>query len=203
MGRRWFVASRVVVHVGALTPLALLVWDLISGGLGANPIQAVQLRTGKTAIILLLISLACTPVYLVSGFKPVLLLRRPLGLYAFTYVSLHFINFLGVDYGFNLALIRQDLFEKRYAVVGFAAYLILLALAVTSTRGWQDRLGRTWKRLHRLVYAAAVLGVAHFLWQVKADTRVPIVFGAVLVVLLALRPPWPGGAASGHQGPGT
>ncbi len=181
---------RVVVNGGALLPLLWLLWDLSQGHLTANPIREIQIRPGRYTLALLLLSLACTPVYRLLGLRQILDLRRPLGLYAFMYASLHFLNFLGVDYGFNFSLIREDLFEKRYAVVGFAAYLILLALAVTSTQGWRNRLGRNWKRVHRLVYAAAILGVVHFLWQVKADSRVPVIYGGVLVLLLALRLPW-------------
>jgi sulfoxide reductase heme-binding subunit YedZ len=136
---------------------------------------------------LLVLSLACTPINSVFGFKPVLRVRRALGLYAFMYVSLHFLIFVGLDYGFDLALIREAVLEKRYALVGFAAFLILLPLAVTSTKGWMRRLGRLWKRLHRVVYLAALLAVLHFVWLVKSDVREPLIYGAVVGVLLVLR----------------
>jgi sulfoxide reductase heme-binding subunit YedZ len=178
---------RLLTHIGALTPLALLVWDYWRGGLSVNPIQDITLRTGKAALVLLVLSLACTPIYSVFGFRPVLRVRRALGLYAFMYVGLHFLTFIGLDYSFDLVLIREAVFEKRYALVGFAAFLILLPLAVTSTKGWMRRLGRLWKRLHRAVYVAALLAVLHFVWLVKSDIREPLLFGAVVVVLLVLR----------------
>ncbi len=190
MINRLVTALRVAVHVGALTPLAVLVWSLVSGNLTANPIEAIQLHTGKMAINLLLLSLACTPVYFVSGFKPVLLLRRPLGLYAFMYVSLHFINFIAIDYGFNFTLIREDaLLGKRFILAGLAALLLLLPLAITSTSGWRKRLGENWRRLHWLSYPAGILAVVHYIWQTKVDIRLPLIYGGVLLLLLAFRLP--------------
>jgi sulfoxide reductase heme-binding subunit YedZ len=150
---------RILTHVGALTPLAWLLWDFWFDNLTVNPIQDITFRTGKPALILLVLSLACTPVSTVFGFKQVLPLRKPLGLYAFMYVCLHFLTFIGLDYGFDLGLLYEAIFEKRYALVGFAAFLILLPLAITSTQGWMRRLGKNWKRLHRrepLLYGAAV-----------------------------------------------
>jgi sulfoxide reductase heme-binding subunit YedZ len=180
---------RFLVHAGALLPLAVLLWDYWQGGLSVNPIQDVTLRTGKYALILLVLSLACTPINLVFGYKPVLRVRRALGLYAFMYVALHLLIFVGLDYGFDPALIREAILEKRYALVGFTAFLILLPLAITSTKGWMRRLGRLWKRLHRWVYLAALLAVLHFVWLVKSDIREPLMYGAVVVILLVLRIP--------------
>ncbi|MBI4284870.1 MAG: sulfoxide reductase heme-binding subunit YedZ [Chloroflexi bacterium] len=179
----------VLAHLLALLPLMVLLWDFAQGQLTANPIREVQLRTGKQALLLLMASLACRPFYIITGIRQVLPLRRISGLYAFLYVSLHFLNFLVVDYRFDFPLIREDLFEKRYAVVGFAAFLVLLPLAVTATAGWMRRLGKNWKRLHRLVYLAAVLAIVHFLWQTKIDFRRPLVYGAILVLLLVIRIP--------------
>ena len=178
---------RIVTHIGALIPLVLLAWDYWGGRLSVNPIQDITLRTGKAALVLLVLSLACTPINSVFGYRPVLRLRRPLGLYAFMYVGLHLLIFVGLDYGFDLFLIREAIFEKRYALVGFAAFLILLPLALTSTKGWMRRLGRLWKRIHRFVYLAALLAVVHFVWLVKSDIREPLLFGAVVIVLLLLR----------------
>ncbi|MBI2831864.1 MAG: sulfoxide reductase heme-binding subunit YedZ [Chloroflexi bacterium] len=183
------LTHRIVFHVAALLPLLWLLWDLSQNQLTANPIREIQLRTGRYALTLLALSLACTPAYRISGLRQFLDARRPLGLYAFAYASLHFLNFMAVDYRFDFSLIREDLLEKRYAVAGFATYLILLALAVTSTRGWRERLGKKWKRLHRLVYVAAILGVVHFLWQVKADATIPVIYAIAVVLLLAFRLP--------------
>lgn len=178
---------RILTHVGALLPLALLIWDYWQGRLTVNPIQDITFRTGKYALVLLVLSLACTPLNTLLGFKSVLRVRRALGLYAFMYVSFHFLTFVGLDYVFDLALIREAIFEKRYALVGFAAFLILLPLAITSTKGWMRRLGKYWKRLHRWVYLAALLAVVHFTWLVKSDIREPLLYGAVVVILLILR----------------
>lgn len=185
----------VPVHIAALTPLAILLWhayqDLyhFTTYLTVNPIQEVTFRTGKYALVLLLLSLACTPINTVFGLKQVLPLRKPLGLYAFMYAGLHFMIFIGLDYGFDPDLLLEAIFEKRYALVGFAAFLILLPLALTSTRGWMKRLGKSWKRLHRLVYLAGLLVIIHFVWLVKSDIREPLMYGAVLGLLLLARLP--------------
>ena len=180
---------RLAVHLGALIPLALLAWDFSTGNLTANPIQAATLRTGKTAIVLLVLTLAVTPFYTVFRYKPALPLRRTLGLYTFLYVSLHFLIFVAVDYGFDLELLKGAIFEKRYALVGFAAGLILLPLAITSTRGWMKRLGKKWKLLHRLIYLASVLAVFHYVWLVKGDIRQPLWFALAVALLLLARVP--------------
>ncbi len=181
---------QILIHIAALLPLAMIVWDFSQGQLTANPIREIQLRTGRVALTLLVLSLACTPIYIVFGFKQVLALRRTLGLYAFTYASLHFLNFIGLDYGFNFMLIREDISEKRFALVGFAAFLILLLLAITSTATWKKRLGKNWQRLHRLTYAAALLAVLHFVWQVKVEVPQPLIYSAILILLLVVRIPW-------------
>ncbi|MFQ5612750.1 MAG: sulfite oxidase heme-binding subunit YedZ [Anaerolineae bacterium] len=180
---------QIATHIGALLPLAILIWDYFAGNLSVNPIQDITSRTGKPALVLLVLSLAVTPVHILFGYKQVMRLRRPLGLYAFMYVALHFLVFVGLDYGFDLELLREAIFEKRFALVGFAAFLLLIPLAITSTQGWITRLGRNWKRLHRLAYLAGVLAVVHFLWLVKSDIREPAAFGAVLVLLLLARAP--------------
>lgn len=178
---------RVVTHVGSLLPLALLIWRFFHDQLTANPIQYITFQTGKTALVLLVLSLACTPISAVFGLRQVLALRRVLGLYAFTYATLHFLTFVGLDYQFDPSLLREAIFKKRYALVGFAAFLALLPLAITSTKGWMRRLGKNWKRLHRLVYLAGPLVVIHFVWLVKSDIREPLAYGAAVVLLLMLR----------------
>lgn len=180
---------RIITHIGALAPLALIIWDYSQNQLTVNPIQEITFRTGKTALVLLVLSLSITPVNIVFGIRQILTLRRLLGLYAFMYVSLHLLIFVGLDYGLDLDLIYEAIFEKRYALVGFAAFLILLPLAVTSTKGWMKRLGKNWKRLHRLVYLAAGLAVVHFVWLVKSDIREPLAYGAVVALLLVIRQP--------------
>ena len=179
----------ITVHVGALIPLAVLIWSYFNDQLTADPIRAIILRTGKTALILLMLSLACTPINTLLGFKQVLKVRRALGVYAFLYAAIHFLVFIGLDYGFDPALLKGALLEKRYALVGFAAFLILLLLAITSTKGWMKRLGQLWKKLHQWVYVAALLVIVHFVWLVKADIREPLLYGAVVVLLLVFRIP--------------
>jgi len=189
MSDRQITIIRIIIHIAALLPLVVLIWDFTQGNLTANPIREVQLRTGASAINLLMLSLACTPINILTGFRPVLLLRRPLGIYTFFYALLHFINFIGIDYSFNFALIREDLFEKRYAIAGFASFILLLPLAITSINRLKQRLGKNWQSLHWLVYLAATLAVVHYIWQTKADIHLPLIYGGVLGILLAIRLP--------------
>ncbi len=180
---------QLVVHVGAWLPLVWLGWNYWQGAFIVDPVREITTLTGRGALILLLLSLACTPIHTLFGFRPVLRVRRALGLYAFLYAGLHGATFVVLDYGLDLDLLRQTLLDQRFVLVGMAAFVLLLPLAVTSTRGWQKRLGKNWKRLHRLVYPAVVLAVVHFAWLVK-DTREPWRYGAALTVLLVLRLPW-------------
>ncbi len=183
----WRAWLRLAVHL-ALLPLALLVFDAITGRLSANPIQDMTLRTGKAALALLMLSLACTPLNRLLGWKWAVALRKPLGLYSFLYVCLHLLVFAVADYRLDPALIGQAIAEKRYILAGLASFALLLPLALTSTRGAVQRLGRWWRRLHRLVYAAAALAVLHYLWLSKV-WREPALWGVVLIVLLLARVP--------------
>ncbi len=176
----------ILTHIGALIPLGFLAWDFFNA---TDPIRAMTLRTGKTAIILLLLSLACTPINTIFKFRQVLPLRKPLGLYAFMYASIHFAIFLGLDYGFNFKLIPDALLEKRFALAGLSAGLLLIPLAITSTKGWMKRLGKKWKQLHKLVYVIGILAVVHYLWLVKPGVLSPYPYAAILVVVLLLRVP--------------
>lgn len=185
-----FTKFQAAVHIGALLPLMLLLFDWTRDNLTFNPIQALELRTGKYALVLLILALACTPLNTVFGFRQALKVRRALGLYAFFYASIHFLIFIGLDYQFDLALLQEAIFEKKYALVGFTAGLILLSLAITSTRGWMKRLGKTWTRLHKFVYLAGILVIVHYVWLVKSDIRTPLLYGALVLVLLILRIPY-------------
>jgi sulfoxide reductase heme-binding subunit YedZ len=169
-------------------PLAWILWDFAQGAFLVDPVREITTRTGRTAIVLLVLTLACTPINTVFGFRQALRVRRALGLYAFLYVGLHFLTFVWLDYGLDLDLLLQAIFDQRYVIVGFASGVILLLLAVTSTRGWQKQLGKRWKWLHRLVYLAAVLAVMHYLWLVK-DIRDPLRYAFVVALLLVLRIP--------------
>lgn len=185
-----FSKFQILIHIGALLPLVYLSVNWYQDNLTFNPIQALELRTGKYALILLILSLACTPINTIFGFSQVLKVRRPLGLYAFLYASIHFLIFIGLDYQFNLILLQEAIFEKRYALVGFSAGLILLALAVTSTRGWMKRLGKTWAKIHKFVYLAGILVIIHYVWLVKSDIRVPLIYGGIILFLLIARVPF-------------
>lgn len=180
---------RILIHIGALIPLAVLILDAIYNRLGPEPIRASELRTGYVALVLIILTLACTPINTWFGFRPALQHRRALGLYTFAYATIHFLIFLGVDYLFDLSLLYEAIFEKPYALAGLTAFLILLPLAITSTKGWQRRLGKRWRTLHYGIYFAAIVAVIHFIWSVKLDIREPLAFGALALALLAMRLP--------------
>ncbi len=182
---------RLVVHVGVWLPLLWLAWRTYNDDLGADPVTTLNNVTGRTAMILLLLCLAATPVYILTGWNKVIKVRRALGLYAFMYAGLHFLNFIGLDYALNLSqILRDGIQEKPYIIVGFTALVVLAALAITSTRGWMKRLKRSWTRLHWLIYPAGVLVMFHFLWQAKAAERFePLIYAGILALLLIIRVP--------------
>lgn len=185
-----------IVHVLAWLPLLALLIAYFSDNLTVNPVQAAQQRTGDIAIILLLLSLACTPLNTLFGLPRLLKLRRPLGLYAFFYAGLHLLIYAGWDYGFDFVRASATLAEKRYLLAGLAALFILSLLALTSHNFWKVKMGRRWKKLHRLVYLAAGLVVLHVAWAIKGDvTRLrgdiwkPLAAGLVLALFLLARVP--------------
>jgi sulfoxide reductase heme-binding subunit YedZ len=180
---------KLVVHVAALAPLATLVLGYWQGWLGPDPIGEVIRRTGRYAIAFLILSLVPTAVKLLTGSGVLLRLRRMLGLYAFTYAVLHFLAFAWLDYGFDLPFLLPALVDGRRTLVGLAALVMLIPLAITSTSGWIRRLGKSWKWLHRLTYLASVLAVLHYAWSFKELRAAPIVAGAVLLLLLTVRLP--------------
>lgn len=182
---------RVIVHGGAWLPFLWLAWGWLNNTLGADPVATINNITGRTAMILLLLCLAATPLYIVTGFRQGITVRRALGLYAFLYAAIHFANFIALDYGFDLQFILDDGIQtKPYILVGLTALLMLLALAVTSTKGWQRRLKRNWTRLHALIYPVGVLVMLHFFWQAKAAEKwEPLIYGVVLGLLLLVRVP--------------
>ena len=176
-----------VVFSLCLLPLAWMVYDGFTGGLGVNPIEAVTHRTGDWTLRLLLATLTLTPLRRLSGWAWPLRLRRMVGLFAFFYACLHLLTYLWLDQFFDWGMILEDVVERPFITLGMLAFLGLVPLALTSTRGMQRRLGRRWKTLHRLVYPVAILGVLHFWWLVKADVREPLVYALVLAVLLGVR----------------
>lgn len=157
--------------------------------LGANPIEEVLHRLGWWGLVFLTISLAISPVRRLTGWNRLIRYRRFVGLCAFAYVTAHFLAYIVLDQFFAWSYIIEDIVERPFIMSGFAAWLLLIPLAITSTKGWIRRLGKRWAKLHRLAYVAGLLGVLHYYWKVKADTREPLVFALVLLVLLLLRTP--------------
>lgn len=179
------------VWIGCLIPAVRLAQRWFLGDrLGANPIEELEHWSGLSALVILLASLAVTPARRLTGWNHLQKVRRTLGLFAFSYASLHFVTYLWLDQFFAWSFIVEDIAERPFVLSGTAAFLFLVPLAVTSTRGWVRRLGRRWITLHRLVYAAAALALLHYVWKQKADFRDPAIAGLVLAVLLAIRLVW-------------
>jgi sulfoxide reductase heme-binding subunit YedZ len=176
------------LFVGALAPLLVMVVETVQGTLGANPIAEVENVLGLAALVLLVASLACTPARRVFGWSWPARIRRMLGLFAFFYVSLHFLAYLLVDQSLDGGRIIEDIVKRPFITVGFAALVLLLPLALTSTTASIRRLGfRRWTLLHQLAYVAGVLAVIHFFWRVKIDVSQPLVYAGVLTLLLLIR----------------
>ncbi|GAB4488307.1 MAG: sulfoxide reductase heme-binding subunit YedZ [Anaerolineales bacterium] len=177
-------------------PLLWLLADFFSGGLGPNPIQAIEQRSGLSAVSFLAASLACTPLAWLFGWKTLMQRRKALGNYGFLYAALHLLTFFVLDYDLDFAAIWGDVGQKAYILIGAAAFLLLLPLAVTSFNYWMKRLGKNWKRLHRLVYLISPLVIIHFFMAKKGDflrlsgdISQPLAFAALIAILLSLRLP--------------
>jgi len=180
-------ALRVALFLACLAPLGVLLADGLGGRLGADPIRATELRTGIWGLTILVVTLAVTPLRRLTGWNALGGYRRMLGLFAFTYITLHFLTWFGVDQFFAVAYIGRDIAKRPYITVGFASYLLMIPLAVTSRAAAVRRLGRRWATLHSLVYVAALGGIVHFMWEVKADMSRPTLYALILVALLLLR----------------
>ena len=178
-----------LVFVASLIPAALVVGDTfqITGTLGANPIEEIQDRFGNWGLRFILITLAVTPLRQLGGWNWLIRFRRMLGLYAFFYVLMHFLTWLFLDQGLLLSAIGEDIFERPFITIGFTAFLVLIAMAVTSTNGMRRRMGRRWQKLHYGIYAAGILGVWHYWWQVKLDASDPAIYATLLAALLGYR----------------
>ncbi|MDH3222393.1 MAG: sulfoxide reductase heme-binding subunit YedZ [Gemmatimonadota bacterium] len=185
--QRVVLLLKVFVWVIGLGPVAWLVYGWFQGNLGVNPIEKVILVQGRWTLVFLLAAMAVTPIRRLTGWNRIVQLRRLVGLFAFFHASLHFLAYAGLDQFFEWPYIVEDVIERPYITAGFTAFVLLLPLAVTSTRGWIRRLGKRWQRLHRLAYVAAALGVLHFFWKVKADTFWPLVSALLLAVLFGIR----------------
>jgi sulfoxide reductase heme-binding subunit YedZ len=180
--------AKLALFLACLAPAARLVWRGLAGMLGANPIEAITHATGDWTLQFLLITLAVTPVRRLTGWNRVIGFRRMLGLFAFFYATLHLTTYLWLDKFFAWSDILHDIPKRPFITVGFAAFVLLVPLTLTSTAGAIRRLGgKTWRRLHQLIYVAASLGVVHYWWLVKADTTWPAIWGSVLGVLFAMR----------------
>lgn len=188
---------RLLTHLGAGTPLIIWGWQVARGRF-FDPVTALMGRTGTAALILLLLTLACTPLYIIFGLKRTVRARRTLGLYTFAYVTLHLLIFAGLDYRFNWRRLRAAVLDQPYVLVGIAAFVLLLALAATSTDNWKRRLGKRWKQLQRLIYAAAVLDIIHVMW-LRKNIWEPWPYLAILGVLLIVRVPFVSRAIKGAR----
>lgn len=185
--KRQVLLLKLATWILALSPLGWLVWLTLTRQLGADAVDTLLHRMGDFTLIILLATLTITPLRRLTGWNMLVRIRRILGLFGFFYLSLHFFVYLVLDQTLDWEFILVDLTKRPYAVVGFTAWLLLIPLAITSTRGWVRRLGKRWQKLHKLVYVAVALGLLHFYWQVKADTLWPLVAATVYVVLLTLR----------------
>jgi sulfoxide reductase heme-binding subunit YedZ len=182
---------KAALFLACLIPLELLLARAAGDNLGANPIETITRSTGWWTLALLLTGLTVTPARKLAGWPWLGRLRRMLGLYAFFYACLHFATYLVLDQFFDWAAIAKDILKRPYITVGFTAFVLLTPLAATSTDAMVRRLGgKAWRTLHRLAYAIAVLGAAHFWWLVKKDIREPLAFALALAVLLGLRAAW-------------
>jgi methionine sulfoxide reductase heme-binding subunit len=185
---------QVAIFIGAWIPLIHIIYLYFSGGLGVNPIQALEQRTGRVTITILVLSLAATPVSILTGWREPVKRNRALGLYAFMYACIHLTIFLWLDYGFDFGQIFEILIEKYYIIFGFFTFLILLSLAVTSFDSSKRWLKKNWKKLHKFVYLAGILAVLHYalskkgnIFTLQGDIVRPFVYGIIVILLLMLR----------------
>lgn len=178
---------KVIIFLACLAPLVYLTWALLQDNLGANPIEALTRRSGEWALRFLLITLSMTPVQKLLKQSWPIKFRRMLGLYTFFYASLHMLTYVWLDQFFAWDDILVDIIKRPFILVGTLAFILLIPLAITSTKAMMRKLGRNWKRLHQLVYPIACFAILHFYWLVKKDTFTPSIYLSILVVLLAYR----------------
>ena len=180
--------AKLLIFPAALVPLDRLAWKAFHGGLGANPIEVITHATGDWTLILILTTLSITPLRRITKQHWLIGVRRMVGLFAFFYGFMHLLTYIWLDKFFDAHEMLHDIAKRKFITVGFTAFVLLIPLAVTSTQGWIRRLGgRNWQRLHRMIYATAVLGVIHYIWLVKADLRKPLEYAAVAGALLTYR----------------
>jgi sulfoxide reductase heme-binding subunit YedZ len=180
--------TKILVFALCLVPAVLLIWKGFHQDLGANPIEKITHTTGDWTLRFLAITLAVTPLRRLLSRPQLIKFRRMLGLFAFFYGSLHFMTYLWLDKFFDFAEITKDVYKRPFITAGFVAFISMLPLALTSTAGWIRRLGgRRWQQIHRLIYLSAIAGVIHYYWLVKSDIRLPLLYGFIVLVLLAYR----------------
>lgn len=184
---RYFKLFKKIIFFACLIPLLRLIWLGFNEDLGANPIEFVERSTGYWALFFLMLTLSLTPMRLITKAIWLIQLRRMLGLYMFFYAVMHLLTYLVIDYGFDWVEIQKDVIKHPYVLVGLLAFVLTIPLAVTSNNRAIKKLGKRWKTLHQLVYFIAILGVTHFWWLVKKDIREPLLFAAVLLILLGIR----------------
>ena len=189
MTNKQITLIKTAVFFLALAPFSLLLLSAWNNELGANPIETITHFTGIWTLRFLVITLAIAPLRRLTGQAILIRFRRMLGLFTFFYASMHFLTYIWLDQYFDWPFIVEDIVEHPYVIVGFTAYLVLLLLAVTSPRFMVRKLGKTWKKLHRLIYPAAFLASFHFIWLVKSDIREPLLYFALFSVLMLLRLP--------------
>ena len=179
---------KLLILVNGAVPLLLLGWDAHRHRLGANPENFAILTTGMMTLVFLTLTMAVTPMRKITGWNWLIQLRRMLGLFAFFYVCLHFSLFFSLDRGFSISSTLAEMLKRKYLIIGSIGLIVMVPLAITSTNAMIKRLGgKRWRALHRLAYVAAIAGVTHYYMQVKADVRLPLVFAAVLAILLGFR----------------
>lgn len=180
-------ALKPAVLLLGFVPLAWLGWDIYAGNVGGFPIEQAEIRTGRWALRFLLLTLAITPLRRLTGWHWIIGYRRTFGLFTFFYASVHLSMYVGLDFFFAWDLMLADIRDHRYIYIGFATFLTLIPLAITSTKGWIRKLGRRWQKLHRMVYLTMIGALLHYLWAVKAITPEVIVHASVAIVLLGWR----------------
>lgn len=179
--------ARITLWILGALPMAGLAVGAATDRLGAEPVETLTHVTGEWGLRLLLLSLAITPLRRFTGWAVLAPYRRTFGLLAFAYACAHFGTYLALDLGFDFGFLAEDILERPYITAGFTAFCALVPLAITSTRGWQRRLGRRWLKLHRLAYLAVGFGLLHYVWLVKADLLAPLVHVGIAGILIALR----------------
>ena len=185
LANKW---TKPPVFLLCLVPLGILVWRALTANLGANPVEFIQHATGDWTLRFLVFTLCVTPLRKLLKLPDLIRFRRMLGLFAFFYACLHFLTYIGPDQSFDLAAIWKDVAKRRFITVGFAAFVLLIPLALTSTAGWIRRLGgRRWQMLHRAIYISAICGVIHYYWLVKSAVLRPLTYAAIVAVLLLWR----------------